>query len=130
MFFRRNQKKKIKKALNDSNLQKALNKASSQHFNKYNHIQSEIPWQEYKEKARAIREACVKKLPQLIQKFTEEAKKAGAYVTLVSTPEQALDTIEQIARAKKAKLIVKSKSMVSEEIQLNSLIESFLVFGL
>ncbi len=123
MFFRKNQKKKIKKALNDSSLQKALNKASAQHFKKYSHTQSEIPWKEYKEKATAIREACVKKLPQLIQKFTEEAKKAGAHVTVVSSPEEALETVEQIARAKKAKLIVKSKSMVSEEIQLNSFIE-------
>lgn len=123
MFPRRKQKKKIKKALNDSNLQKALEKASAQHFKKYNRTQSEILWGEYKEKARAIREACVKKLPQLIQKFTEEAEKAGSHVTIVSTPEEALATMEHIARTKKAKLIVKSKSMVSEEIQLNSFFE-------
>ena len=123
MFPRRKQKKKIKKALNDSNLQNALKKASAQHFKKYNRTQSEILWGEYKEKARAIREACVKKLPQLIQKFTEEAEKAGARVTIVSTPEEALATMEHIARTKKAKLIIKSKSMVSEEIQLNSFFE-------
>jgi iron-sulfur cluster protein len=123
VFPRRKQKKKIKKALNDSNLQKALKKASAQHFKKYNRTQSEILWGEYKKKARAIREACVKKLPQLIQKFTEEAEKAGARVTIVSTPEEALATMEHIARTKKAKLIVKSKSMVSEEIQLNSFFE-------
>jgi iron-sulfur cluster protein len=116
-------KKKIKKALNDSNLHKALKKASAQHFKKYNRTQSEILWDEYKEKARAIREACVKKLPQLIQKFTKEAEKAGSHVTIVSTPEEALATMEHIVHAKKAKLIVKSKSMVSEEIQLNSFFE-------
>lgn len=123
MFRSRKQKKKIKKALDNPNLQKALNKASDQHFTKYNRLKTELPWEEVKEKARAIREACVKKLPQLIQRFTDEAKKAGASVYNVSTPEDALNAIENIVRQKKAKLIVKSKSMVSEEIQLNSFFE-------
>ncbi|MGD8536584.1 MAG: LUD domain-containing protein, partial [Candidatus Aminicenantes bacterium] len=123
MFPRRKQKKKVKKALNDSNLQKALEKASNHHFEKYTHTKKEIPWDEYKEKARAVREECVKRLPQLIQKFTEEAEKAGSFVYKVSTPQEALSRIEEIVRQKKAKLIVKSKSMVSEEIELNSFFE-------
>ena len=123
MFSRRKQKKKIKKALDDSSLQKALEKASTHHFKKYNRTKNEIPWDEYKEKAKRVREECVKQLPQLIQKFTEEAEKAGALVYDVSTPEAALATIEKIVRQKNAKLIVKSKSMVSEEMQLNNFFE-------
>ncbi|MGB2765015.1 MAG: LUD domain-containing protein [Candidatus Aminicenantaceae bacterium] len=123
MFPRIKKKREVKKALQDQNLQKALEKASSHHFKKFNTTKDEIPWEEYKEKAIAIREECVKRLPQLIQKFTEEATKAGAHVYKSSTPEEALSTIEKIARQKKAKLIVKSKSMVSEEIQLNSFFE-------
>ncbi|MDH4257689.1 MAG: hypothetical protein OEV50_02675, partial [Candidatus Aminicenantes bacterium] len=102
MFPLRKQKKKVKKALNDSNLQKALEKASSSHFKKYNRIKDEIPWEEHKEKARRIREECVKRLPQLIQKFTEEAEKAGANVHNASTPEEALSAIEKIVRLKNA----------------------------
>jgi len=123
VFPRRKKKRKIKKALQDSNLQKALEKASSRHFEKFNTTKNDIPWEKYKEKAKAIREECVKHLPQLIQKFTEEATKAGAHVYQASTPKEALSLIEKIARQKKAKLIVKSKSMVSEEIQLNSFFE-------
>ena len=123
MSPRRKQKKKVKKALDDSSLQKALEKASTHHFKKYNRLKNEIPWSEYKEKAKHVREECVKQLPQLIQKFTEEAEKSGALVYDASTPEVALAIIERIARQKKAKLIVKSKSMVSEEIQLNNFFE-------
>ncbi len=123
MFPRRKQKKKVKKALDDPNLQKALEKASIQHFEKYSHTKEEIPWEEYKEKARAVREECIKRLPQLIQKFTEEAQKAGSFVYKVSTPQEALSQMEEIARQHKAKLIVKAKSMVSEEIDLNSYFE-------
>ncbi|MFP4081792.1 MAG: LUD domain-containing protein [Candidatus Aminicenantes bacterium] len=116
-------KRKVKKALQDKNLQKALGRASSHHFKKFDKTKNEIPWQEYKAKAKSIREECVKKLPQLIKKFTQEAHKAGARVYFASTPAQALSQIEKIARQKKAKLLVKSKSMVSEEIGLNRYLE-------
>lgn len=123
MFSHKSQKRKIKNALQDENLQKALEKASSNHFQKFNSTKNNIPWQNYKERAKAIREECVKKLPQLIQKFSEEAKKVNAQVYHASNPSQALSLVEKIARQKKAKLIVKSKSMVSEEIQLNNFLE-------
>lgn len=123
MFSRKSQKRKVKKALQDENLQKALERASSHHFKKFNKTKNEIPWEKYKEKAKAIREECIKKLPQLIQKFGEEAKKVGAEVYHASTPSQALSLVEKIVRQKKARLIVKSKSMVSEEIQLNDFLE-------
>ncbi len=82
-----------------------------------------MSWEEYKEKARAIKEECLERLPQLIQEFSQEARMSGAHVYQVSTPQEALQRIERIARQKKAKLIVKSKSMVSEEIGLNDFLQ-------
>jgi iron-sulfur cluster protein len=123
VFPRRKKKREIKKALQNANLKKALERASLHHFNKFNTTKNEIPWEDYKEKAKAIREACVKQLPQLIKKFTKEATKAGAHVYEASTPHDALSSIERILRQKQSKLIVKSKSMVSEEIQLNSFLQ-------
>lgn len=123
MFSRSKQKKKARKALKDSNLQKALERASSHHFEKFDKTKKQIPWDEYKEKAIAIREDCIKRLPELIQRFSDEAKKAGANIYQASTPAEALTLIEKILIDKKAKLIVKSKSMVSEEIRLNSFLE-------
>ena len=123
MSSRKSRKRKIKKALEDENLQKALEKASSYHFQRFNTTKKEISWEKQKERAKAIREECIKKLPQLIQKFSEEAKKAGAQVYQAATPSQALSVVEKIVGEKKARLIVKSKSMVSEEIQLNDFLE-------
>lgn len=123
MFFQKKHKKNVRKALKNKNLEQALQRASSHHYEKYEKTTQEIPWEDYKKKARAIKEECVKYLPQLILKFTEEAKKAGAQVYLASTPSQALNQIEKIARQNKAKLIVKAKSMVSEEIKLNDFLE-------
>jgi len=123
LFPQKSRKRKIKKALEDENLQKALDKASFRHFQKFNKMKREISWEKQKERAKAIREECIKKLPHLIKKFSEEAAKAGAQVYQASTPAQALHLVEKIIQEKKAKLIVKSKSMVSEEIQLNDFLE-------
>ncbi len=123
MFSRRSRKRKIKKALEDENFQKALERASSHHFQKFNETKKEISWESQKKEAKAIKEECTKKLPQLIQKFSEEAKKAGAEIYQTSTPSQALSVIEKIIRDKEARLILKSKSMVSEEIQINDFLE-------
>jgi len=120
---RKPRKRKVKRALQDKNLQKALENASIHHHQKFSRTTTEIPWEEYKKRARSVREECIKGLPQLIQKFSQEAEKAGARVYRVSTPRQALSRIETILNQKKAKLIVKSKSMVSEEVELNPFLE-------
>jgi len=116
-------KREVRRALHDKNLQNALKKASANHFSKFKKTRDEVPWPEIKEKARAVREACVPKLDGLIEKFSKEATAAGSRVYRTSTPEETLALIEKILRQSKARLIVKSKSMVSEEIGLNPYLE-------
>ncbi|UCC38930.1 MAG: LUD domain-containing protein [Candidatus Aminicenantes bacterium] len=123
MSSRKKQRKEVKRVLQDENLQQALKKAASHHFQKFSKTKKDVPWEEYKKRAREIKEECIKHLPDLIQRFSEEARKAGAHVYQVSTPTEALELIEKIARQRNAKLIVKSKSMVSEEIGLNSFLD-------
>jgi len=116
-------RRRTKKALKDVNLQTALRRASSQHNAKYLQVSREILWEEVKQKARAIREKNIGRLPELIERFSREAEKAGARVHRASVPQDAIDTILRIAREKNARLIVKSKSMVSEEVGLNKALE-------
>ncbi len=123
MFSRWKRKKKVKRALKDLNLQTALRRASHLHYHQYIRTTEEVPWEEYKKAARAIREKNVAQLPALIQRFCQEAQKAGGSVYNASTAEEALRIAGDILRRNKAKLIVKSKSMVSEEIHLNSYLE-------
>jgi iron-sulfur cluster protein len=123
LFSRLRQKRKVKRTLKDLNLQKALERASSQHYQKYQETTQEIPWEDYKKRAQAIREKNADRLPELIQRFSAEAEKAGASIHRAATPDEALLAIQKIVRRKNAKLIIKSKSMVSEEIKLNSFLE-------
>jgi iron-sulfur cluster protein len=116
-------RREIKRALQDRNLQAALKKASGHHYQNVSRTTAELPWSEIKERAQAIRRECVKRLPELMARFREEAEKAGARTYQAATPREALRTIEHICREKKARLIVKSKSMVSEEIGLNGYLQ-------
>src|SRR5690606_13360473 len=62
-------------------------------------------------------------LPELVEQFTQEAEAVGARVHMATTPEDACRIVTDIATQHGAKLAVKSKSMVSEEIHLNHALE-------
>ena len=125
MFSRKKHKKSAKRALESETLQKALEKASGQHFSKFNKTRQDIPWEKHKDRAREIREKNLKRLPQLIEKFKREAEKSGSTVHLASDVKEALTAIKNILVSKNGRLIVKSKSMVSEEIELNRHLEEW-----
>jgi iron-sulfur cluster protein len=62
-------------------------------------------------------------LDELAARFTAQALAAGAKVTRVSSPLEACQYVLDVARQSGAQLIVKSKSMASEEIHLNATLE-------
>ena len=64
------------------------------------------------------------RLDDYIAEFREHAEAAGATVVEVETAQDALEYITTICRARGIDLIVKSKSMVSEEIELNHHLEA------
>ncbi|MFW6161001.1 MAG: LUD domain-containing protein [Acidobacteriota bacterium] len=119
MFKRIRLKQKARKALANSSLQEALKRATLHHQKQFSAVSQELSWESLKEKAKNIREKNRSNLPQLMERFCQEAKKSGAYLYWASTPEEARKKINEIAHKKKAKLIIKAKSMVSEEIELN-----------
>lgn len=62
-------------------------------------------------------------LPELLEKFEENALNNGAEVFWASTAEDALKKIESLVDELNAKMVVKSKSMTTEEIDLNERLE-------
>ena len=122
-MFGRTKKREVRRALKSRHLRRALDKASGSHFDKFQKTRAAIPWEKIKEDARAVREACVPRLEALIAEFTVEAEKAGANVHRARTAEDARAVVAALLRERGAKLVVKSKSMVSEEIGLNERLE-------
>ncbi len=124
MRFWRRQSKKINAALRNNNLHQALERASSQHRQKVNALEKTISLEELKAKAKAIKDECLANLPYLIKQFIERATDAGAKVHLAVNSEEALAHVEEIIKKHQAELVLKSKSMVTEEIGLNNFLQT------
>jgi L-lactate dehydrogenase complex protein LldF len=73
---------------------------------------------------RDIKDHALANLDLYLEAFEERARAAGSHVHWAVTAAEARETILDICRRAGAKLVTKSKSMVSEEIGLNSHLES------
>ena len=76
-----------------------------------------------REKAKNIKWRAIENLDRQLENFESQISKRGAKVIWAETAEQALEEILKICEAKKCKTLVKSKSMVTEEIHLNKFLE-------
>jgi L-lactate dehydrogenase complex protein LldF len=76
-----------------------------------------------REKAKNIKWRALETLDKQLETFEANITKRGAKVIWAENAEQALEEILKICRAKSCTSIVKSKSMVTEEIHLNRFLE-------
>jgi L-lactate dehydrogenase complex protein LldF len=72
-----------------------------------------------RERAKNVKWRAIETLDQQLEEFEANLTKRGGKVIWAENTQQALDEIYQICLAKNCKTIVKSKSMVTEEIKLN-----------
>src|SRR4030042_6126136 len=76
-----------------------------------------------RERAHLVRADVIEHLDTYLEQFIAQARKNGLQVHQAADADQAIKTIMEIAGRKGAKLIAKSKTMVSEEIGLNNALE-------
>lgn len=80
-------------------------------------------WDEWRERGRAVRAHTVANLDYYLDQFTRNMEAAGGQVSFAADAAEARAIVTEIVRQSSAKLFAKSKSMVSEEIHLNHLLE-------
>ncbi len=73
--------------------------------------------------ARLIRAHTVANLDRYLSQFAEQAERRGCVLHWAETAEDAASAVVSIARERGVTLAVKSKSMVTEEIELNRALE-------
>jgi len=73
--------------------------------------------------AKNIKWAAIEKLDMYLLEFEHNFTARGGKVVWASTAEDALKAIEQITKKHETKMVIKSKSMVTEEIRLNEHLE-------
>jgi L-lactate dehydrogenase complex protein LldF len=76
-----------------------------------------------REKAKNIKWKAIENLDKMLESFEAKIAKRGAQVIWAEDAKQALEEIGKICAEKNCKTLVKSKSMVTEEIHLNKFLE-------
>jgi len=77
-----------------------------------------------RERAKNAKWRAIENLDTYLEEFENKISARGAKVIWAETSEEALQEIENICKEKNCKTLVKSKSMVTEEIHLNHHLES------
>lgn len=88
------------------------------------HIVDEFPiMDDLRDRARAIRLHSLDNLDRLLAHFTDQFTGNGGHVHFAADASEANDIVSAILKRAEARLVVKSKSMVSEEVELNPHLE-------
>lgn len=115
---------RVRKALLDEQLQKAVpftqDRLRDGRFQAADELGNVEEWREL---ASRIRRHTVENLDSYLEQLADNVEKNGGHVHFASTAEDAVQHVLRIAKESGARSVVKSKSMVSEEIHLNQHLE-------
>ena len=110
-----------KQALKNVNLQNALARSKSHFIDKRRAAVDALPeFESLRQRAREIKEHTLAHLDSYLEDFEKQVLASGGQVHWAETPKAACDQILSICQAVKAQYVTKGKSMISEEIALNS----------
>jgi iron-sulfur cluster protein len=106
-------------------IESATVRANTQHFNKsrYRAVADLPDYDSLKDEARRIKDKSIANLPDLIQTLKNSVRTHNGHVFVANTAPDACRYILDVCRWRAAKMVVKGKSMTSEEIHLNHILE-------
>ncbi|WP_253737540.1 LUD domain-containing protein [Halohasta salina] len=95
--------------------------ANTQGFNqgRYDSVGTLEEYEQFKSEARAIKEDAIDRLPDLIAELREAVEANGGTLYLADDDADANDYVREVVDEVDGERVVKSKSMTSEEIELN-----------
>jgi L-lactate dehydrogenase complex protein LldF len=82
-----------------------------------------LDWEEARQRSHEIKWEAINHLDRYLLEFEQNVKARGGYVFWAETAEDARKYIAELAAEQKVRTVVKSKSMVTEEIHLNPALE-------
>jgi iron-sulfur cluster protein len=115
--------RRLRRALSSKRLATALDRALTTLGERRDTAIAQVEWRELRDDLTDRRRAAIDRLPELVERFTREAEAVGARVYRAPDAAEARRIVAGLCRAKGAKLVVKSKSMATEEIHLNHHLE-------
>lgn len=115
-------KARARVALGDSFLRRAVPVSQDKmRFKRDEMVQEYGPeaFEELREHARRIRRHVIEHLDYYLEQLAQRVEENGGHVFFASTAQEATEYVVQVARRNQVKTVIKSKSMVSEELELN-----------
>ncbi|OEH92368.1 LutB/LldF family L-lactate oxidation iron-sulfur protein [Bacillus solimangrovi] len=80
-------------------------------------------WEEWRKLGEEIRKHTLENLDYYLEQLSENVAARGGHVFFAETAEEANEYIKDVVKKKDGKKVVKSKSMVTEEISMNEALE-------
>ncbi len=111
-------------AVQNATLRKALSHATGVFTVKRAEALSSIPVEDLRDQASTLRLSVLDDLPDYVERFSRNATRAGARVHRAHDSATAAQIVASILRDHGVNRVVKSKSMISEEIHLNDYLQS------
>jgi L-lactate dehydrogenase complex protein LldF len=107
-------------ALDDRQLQEALAIATTRFIGLRREAFAGFPEGDaLRDRARAIKEATLLRLDEHLGRLADQVERRGGHVHWASTADEAREVILRLCRDRGVRMAVKSKSMATEEIELN-----------
>jgi L-lactate dehydrogenase complex protein LldF len=115
----------VKAALADSHLRGALKNATSLFGERRKAAAASLPnWEDLRSEARAIKDDVLSHLDRYLEEFVGNAESRGAKIHWARDAAEANSIICDLAAESNARIVVKSKSMTTEETHLNAALEA------
>lgn len=116
---------RVEKGLKNDFMREAVSSAQGRLKERKQIAQVELGnWEEWRNLSEEIRQHTLENLDYYLEQFAVNVSKRGGHVFFATTAEEANEYVAKIVQNKKAKKIIKAKSMVTEEISLNENLES------
>ncbi|MEB2271769.1 iron-sulfur cluster-binding protein [Bacillus safensis] len=117
-------KERIGDGLEDAVMRGAVSSAQERLYKRRLTASEELGnWEKWRELGEEIRQHTLTHLDDYLYQLSESVSARGGHVFFAKTKEEASAYIQEVAQKKAAKKVVKSKSMVTEEIEMNQALE-------
>ncbi len=115
---------RLEKTLHDARLQEAYRSSTLRLYNHRLTAIGQVPgFERLRDRARALKREVIENLDFYVDQFAASVERQGGKVHWATTAEEACSIVVAICRQAGASQVVKAKSMVGEEIELNEALE-------
>jgi len=113
------------KALGDAHLQEAYRSSTLRLYTHRREAISEVPgFERLRERAQALKRQVMEHLDFYLEQFADNVERQGGKAHWAATAEEVCAIVRDIAERAGAREVVKAKTMVSEEVELNQALQA------